>query len=346
MAMNNPPDIFMTWSGAFLETYIRAGKVLPLDDDLDAAPGWRDSFEKTAFDSVRFNNKIYAIPTAKAVAALFYNKEIFNRLGLKPPKTYDELKHTIKTLRASGVLPMALGNKDPWVGGMLAGQIIQRLDHRPLLAEVKSGKRSWDDPSFIKAGGIIQELNRLEAFPKGFNAIDYQGTIELFAQGRAAMMLMGSWFFQNLFTTSPLPEGSIGVIPFPVFKQSPGSPDAWMGQTDMNLAISSRCREKDAAIQFLTFITSLPSQEKLFKHTGVLPVTRISMDNGQFRPEIVSLMQQLRTMKSMSLFPDIHLGGVEGQEFNEAIKAILEGRDPATVFKHMSATLTHGQEPR
>jgi raffinose/stachyose/melibiose transport system substrate-binding protein len=34
MAINKPPDIFMSWGGAFLESYVRAGHVTPIDDVL------------------------------------------------------------------------------------------------------------------------------------------------------------------------------------------------------------------------------------------------------------------------------------------------------------------------
>ena len=32
MAANEPPDIFMTWCAGFLEPYVKAGKVYPLDE--------------------------------------------------------------------------------------------------------------------------------------------------------------------------------------------------------------------------------------------------------------------------------------------------------------------------
>jgi len=333
MAVNNPPDIFMTWSGAFLEPYVRAGKVLPLDEFLEKDYMWHRLFMQSAFDSLRYDGKIYAVPTVKAVAVLFYNKAIFKQLGLEEPSTYRELKNVIKHLRKAGITPLAFGNNEPWVGGMLAGQIVQRLGGESLFIDVKNKTVPWTHPAFLKAGKIIQEMDNLGAFPEAPNTIGYQDTIEMFYSGKAGMMLMGSWFIQYLTSQHSMAEDTIGVMAFPRFDDGTGSTSVWMGQTDMNLAISATCTQKDLAVAFAKWVTSPPCQRDLMLTAGLIPVTNIPVNDKQIRPELLSLIKLQMDMTSLFLFPDISLGGLAGQAFNNSIRKILDGEDPQNVFQ-------------
>ena len=45
-----------------------------------------------------FNNKIYAVPQASGPMGLFYRADIFDKLGLKPPTTWDEYAADAKTI--------------------------------------------------------------------------------------------------------------------------------------------------------------------------------------------------------------------------------------------------------
>jgi raffinose/stachyose/melibiose transport system substrate-binding protein len=271
------------------------------------------------------------------VAALFYNKALFKRLGLPKPETYDELKRVIARFRAEGIIPLAFGNDEPWIGGMLAGLIIQRIGGTHLLSEVNDGTVPWNHPDFIKAGRVIQELGALGAFPEKPNTIGYTTMVDMFSNGKAAMMVMGSWFIQNLIDADSMPEETFGVMPFPTFPGGKGEPAMWMGQTDMNLVISSRCRDKALALSFVRQFSQPDCQSDLVLKTGSIPVGKIAIERMDIQPVLASLIMQLETMKGMFLFPDIHLGPEVGPAYNHAIHSVVAGREPNLVFSTLEA---------
>lgn len=91
------PDMFVFQEQVF-QNYVNAGKYA------DITPYMDDEFKKT-FESAfidGFNvvdGKCYFVPTAATTCRLFYNKEIFDRVGIeKAPETLDELVEAAKTI--------------------------------------------------------------------------------------------------------------------------------------------------------------------------------------------------------------------------------------------------------
>ena len=45
---------------------------------------------------------------------IYYNRDLFDKLGLKEPETYDEFLNICETLKSNNVIPIAFGNRDKW----------------------------------------------------------------------------------------------------------------------------------------------------------------------------------------------------------------------------------------
>lgn len=127
MAANEVPDVFNTWAAGFLKPFVKAGKVYDLTGKLNSDKEWKDRYVPGVYTPLEFDGKVYALPTTQTVVCLFYNKEIFDRYGLKEPKTFDELKNIINVLNENGITPFALGNKAPWVGAMFSELVVNRV---------------------------------------------------------------------------------------------------------------------------------------------------------------------------------------------------------------------------
>lgn len=155
MAANEVPDVFNTWAAGFLKPFVKAGKVYDLTDKLNSDKEWKDRYVPGVYTPLEFDGKVYALPTTQTVVCLFYNKEIFDRYGLKEPKTFDELKNIINVLNENGITPFALGNKAPWVGAMFSELVVNRVGGSEPYNKVYNGTGSWEDPAFIEAGKIM-----------------------------------------------------------------------------------------------------------------------------------------------------------------------------------------------
>ncbi len=96
------PDIFQVMSR---DTMVAAGQLLDLSDQ-----PWVDREIPAVKDLAKlFDGKTYTFTGGLDVAGVFYNKDIFEANDLTVPTTWEEFMSTVKTLRAAGITPLAVG---------------------------------------------------------------------------------------------------------------------------------------------------------------------------------------------------------------------------------------------
>ncbi|HEX9373856.1 MAG TPA: extracellular solute-binding protein, partial [Roseiflexaceae bacterium] len=116
MGAGNPPCIFPTWGGGPLNEYVKANQVIDLTPYM-TKDNYKSRFVDAAFTPITFDGKIWGVPVENSsLAVIFYNKAIFQKYNLTPPKTYDDLMKVVQTLKDNGVAPFALPNKTKWPG--------------------------------------------------------------------------------------------------------------------------------------------------------------------------------------------------------------------------------------
>jgi len=108
-------DIIETYS-YIIPTYAAEGKLQPLDDLLAK---YSDKYELEAIspemrELMSYDGKLYGLPMQAQTHVMAYRKDVFDKLGLKPPTTFEELRDVAKKIQDSGEMkyPLAL----PWNG--------------------------------------------------------------------------------------------------------------------------------------------------------------------------------------------------------------------------------------
>lgn len=331
MAGNEAPDIFMAWAEGFLKPFVEAGKVYCIGDALDKDPEWKNRFIPGILDGLTFGGKVYAVPPVQTPVALFYNTEIFAKYNLQAPATYEELKNVIAVLNENGVIPIALGNKAAWPAGAITMVIANRIGGNAPFDAIKNGTGKWTDPSFIRSGEIMAELVKLNAFPKGFNAIDTDPGNLLFKTGKAGMLIMGSWAIQGFNDGQTTILGKIAAAKFPTIEGGVGSADVWLTQPDLNMGISENCKNKEAACAILKMISDPDCQTKLAMK-GNLLATNTQLDPTKLDPVATQVTEMQKESKGSFLFYDVVMGQLLGNEYYATIQAITAGKDPTEAF--------------
>ena len=78
--------------------------------DLTSAVTYKDRFVASALIPYTIGGKLYGIPYgAMNTSALYYNKEIFAKYKLTPPKTYDDLVKVVRELNKNGIYGISMG---------------------------------------------------------------------------------------------------------------------------------------------------------------------------------------------------------------------------------------------
>jgi len=101
IAAGNPPDVFDMWEG-YVQPYAQAGQLLDLDPYLQSDPTIsKADFDPRILEVNSWNGKVYSLPIEYVPypAALFYNKDLFARAGVKPPDSSWDWRDVLEAAR-------------------------------------------------------------------------------------------------------------------------------------------------------------------------------------------------------------------------------------------------------
>lgn len=224
MQGDDPPATFQVHGGAELnEGWVAAGKMEPLND-LYEEEGWMDKFPQELIDLVSKDGKIYSVPVnIHRGNVLWYNKKIFEENGLEPPKTFDEFFQVADALKAKGITPLALGDKEPWTATHLFETVLLGVLGPEDYNKLWTKEVSFDDPRVKEATEIFKKM--LTYVNADHSSRNWQDASQLVGKGEAAMNIMGDWakgyFVNDLnlkvnedfgYVSTPETEGEFMVI--------------------------------------------------------------------------------------------------------------------------------------
>ena len=103
VSANEMPDIFFTWSCAFLGDFVEAGKVYCLDD---AYENYKSELPEVMMGNSTYDGKHYGVPLTMNIVGLFANMELLEQVGYTEiPGTYEEFIACCDALKAAGIIP-------------------------------------------------------------------------------------------------------------------------------------------------------------------------------------------------------------------------------------------------
>ncbi|PZO80823.1 MAG: hypothetical protein DI629_06040 [Mesorhizobium amorphae] len=136
---------------------------------------------------------IFALPVAIETDNLaWYSKPAYDKAGLSYPKTWDEALAQAPKLKEAGVIPIAVGAQG-WQLSILFNSILMGeagADTFEAIVNERSAEAAAS-PQVVKAFATMRALSTF-ADPGASNRA-WNDTLNLVADGRAAMQVMGSW---------------------------------------------------------------------------------------------------------------------------------------------------------
>ena len=193
----------------------------------------------------------YCVPAASVMAAFFYNKAIFDELGLSVPTTIDEFHTMLQKVKDDGTYtPLAYGTANDWILTAMGIYNVgpnywQGEDGRQGLID---GTKKFTDPEFVAA---LEEFSTWSDYmPNGFESLTYTDAQQMFALGQGAVFPSGSWDITAV-TANGL---DIGVFAPPV--QNAGDQLYVQSHPDMAIGINAASEHKAEAEVFLEWIAT------------------------------------------------------------------------------------------
>ncbi|MEC0239512.1 extracellular solute-binding protein [Paenibacillus dokdonensis] len=297
-ASKEVPDITVVNPAAQMQPFVDANLLAPLNDMLDQN-GLKDTFQDGLLDWYSFDGNTYALPDGNNIGVVYYNKELFDKAGVKVPTTFEEMLEVVKTLKSQKIQPMAIGEKDSWTGSFLFMNMLLRTNNGPgFLKDVVDKKKTFDDPAFKEAVDAFENLVQAGAFQDGATSFDYNAGENLFKTGKAAMYYMGTWATGGIETSSV--NGKVGVFKFPTINGK-GNPDEFMLAPGSAFAISADSKHLDETKAFLNwFMINFPKEA--FDAKGAVGIGQ--KVDGDFKAAGYSDM----AMDVLGLFKDVKGG--------------------------------------
>ena len=322
---NQPPCVFENWGGGGLQEYVKSGQIVDLTPYLNKDPAYRGRFMQSSWNVTTFGGKTYGVAAENAAAAvIFYNKEVFKKYGIAPPKTWDELMHVVDVLKSHGVAAFSLANKNKWTGSMYYMYLVDRIGGPQVVSDAIEGKgKGFEDPAFIEAGKRIQELVKAGAFAPGINGLDYDSgaSRRLLYTGKAAMELMGAWEASTIANENPTFSKDLDFFAFPSVPGGKGDPRDLIGTVgDGFLSISTECKTPDAAFKLIQSLTDEQAmQARASEDHKLPPVNNVKIDD----PFTQRLQQLLAAAPSVQLWYDQALPPALGELHKDTTQALF-----------------------
>jgi multiple sugar transport system substrate-binding protein len=236
-------DLIKWWSGYRLQELAKSGGLTDLTAVWNEAQakGWVSPGIKPAFS---YQGKVYGMPLAQSYWVVYYNKRLFAKAGIQPPKTWAEFLTNAAKLKAAGVTPFYTTVGDRWPSFIWFEELLAKSNPAAYNAVV-SDKASYTDPAVKKAMGIWQGMIQKGYFTKPDTKI--QDSPPQFKAGKFAMLIAGTWFNEQIAAAGMKPGTDYGAFLMPAM--SGVAPSSFF-ETSV-LAVPGTAPHKDAAIALL-----------------------------------------------------------------------------------------------
>ncbi|MBO4376654.1 MAG: extracellular solute-binding protein [Lachnospiraceae bacterium] len=241
------PDIFFTWSCAFLGDFVEAGKVYCLDDEYQ---NWKSELPEVMLGNTTYDGKHYGVPTTMNIVALFANMDLLAEAGYdEVPGTYEDFVACADALKAKGIIPFGCAGKETWCVTEYLESIIEKSVGADELNDIFLGRASWNNEGVATAVDTFQELVTNGYFDPAGIGLTNDEVKANFIAGKYAFYINGTWNCADFSKA----EGGFGekvkVSEFPVVDSSKAKLGQLIGGPSDTLAVaaSSPNAEKAAA---------------------------------------------------------------------------------------------------
>ena len=253
LAGGNPPDVFSYWAGARVQFVVDGDRLQPIDDVWDAN-NMGEMFPPAVVEgAATYDGKKYLVPLTLHWVGFFYNKALFEEVGVEVPQTWDELVEVAEAFKEAGIPAFALGSMNRWPGQFWFDMILLRTAGDEYRTKLMNGEASYTDDEVVRAFGLWKELVDAGYFFPDANAYDWDEAANFVANGEAGMTLMGTWISGQLKDAlEKTPGEDYDYFAFPVIDE--GVPHASLGPID-GFVVPADAANPEAAKAFVTYLT-------------------------------------------------------------------------------------------
>lgn len=334
------PDVLFFFNGADSNSFVEAGKVVPIDEIRAEYPDYASNMNDDLIPASLVDGKRYAVPANGIWEAMFVNMEVLEAAGVAKPGadyTMDQFKADCEKIKAAGYAPIAaaLGNIPHywWEFAIFNNQSPATHLEIPENAGDEIGQ-TW-----VAGMNDIKELYELGYFPENTLSATDDETFAMFTEGKAAFLLDGSWKVGGIVgacQSDPNDPATLDVDKLDKFDVTyvPGKGDRkatdLIGGLTSGYFITRKAwddpEKRAAAVDFVQHMTSDELVPKFAQHGASALKNAPDVDPAQFNILQVKAMDMMAGATSLTgVMQDIFSGDCRVSTF-DGMPEIVTGR--------------------
>ncbi|MEP0942522.1 MAG: extracellular solute-binding protein [Rhizobiaceae bacterium] len=296
--LNDAPDVITWYPGNRMGPFVDAGLFMDISDLWSSDANLSGKFNAIKATMTR-DGKQWGVPYSYYQWGVYYRKDIFDKVGLSEPKTWDEMLGACDKLKEAGVTPFTIGTKYLWTAAGVFDYLNLRTNGYDVHNDLTAGKIKYTDPR-IRATFANWKTMLDRCTPvKNHATMSWQDAIAPFANGDAAMYVMGN-FSVSGYKDAGLTDDQIDFFQFPEI--TPGLARAEEAPADA-FFIAAKAKNVENAKKFMAFIAQPGIQGDWNKAIGQLPPNSDAEINKDDK-FIVEGMATLSTASGLAQFYD------------------------------------------
>ena len=212
VSANEMPDIFFTWSCAFLGDFVEAGKVYCLDD---AYQNYKSELPESMLGNSTYNGKHYGVPLTMNIVGLFANMDLLAEAGYTEiPGTYEDFLACCDALKAKGIIPFGCAGKETWCVTEYLESVIEKSVGADALNDIFLGRATWNNPDVAAAVDTFQALVTNGYFDPSGIGLTNDEVKNNFIAGKYAFYMNGTWNCADFAANAEFfPKVKVGEFP-------------------------------------------------------------------------------------------------------------------------------------
>ncbi|MEW4369610.1 ABC transporter substrate-binding protein [Paenibacillus kandeliae] len=320
-------DVFASFPGSQFAALSKAGLFTDLSSE-----SFVKNYNASLIDAGKQDGKQLALPYQLVYNQPIYNKAIFEKYNLTPPKDWDGFLKLCQTLKDNGIIPIAFAGGDIGPGQFMNTMVMNNEPSEDIFTKVEAGQAKLTDEFWVKTLTQFKELN-----DKGYFQSNSLGTKDaaagaLFIQGKAAMLASGSYqLAQNAKQNPELQQGLLA----PITVSADQAKYQGVHTSTFMLAVNSRSKHPEEAKKFLEFLSQPEIAAEYANATG----QNVTLNDVTYDSPELKIVQEWADKKTL-FQPRFTILNAENQKaVTNSIQAVLGGATPEQAAQDAQAII-------
>ncbi len=273
------PDVLFYFTGQVAKPLVTNDYVVSIEEIREKYPNYAKNISESVMDP-------YAVPIKGFVEGVFVNTELFTGdlapYLQKEVWTWTDYHEIAEKLIAKDIIPFAFGATDVphyWIEHTVLG-VLGPTAFTDIKGSIENHEGDW-----VKALKLINHFADLGWYGPTKGNQEHVAAEALFKDGKAAMILDGSWFAGNFNETTKVKASKMKMMPFPAIPTSEGGKNEVYMQSGFTSGfyISRKAWEdsekRDLAVKLIESMTSKEAIAEFCKSGGIPADTSVQLAN-------------------------------------------------------------------